>query len=83
MTNLIAPAMQFMPLLAISPRFFQPLYSRYHSALLQFDTAAACLIPYQHFTFIPLLMVAKFGELDEFGSVALLERGLRSMLHVS
>lgn len=54
--------MQFMPLLAISPRFFSPLFSRYHNALLEFDGAARVLIPYQHFTFIPLLMVAKFGE---------------------
>ena len=51
-----------MPLLAISPRFFTPLFSRYHNALLEFDGAARVLIPYQHFTFIPLLMVAKFGE---------------------
>lgn len=55
--------MQFMPLLAISPRFFNPLFSRYHNALLEFDAAARVLIPHQHFTFIPLLMVAKFGEL--------------------
>lgn len=51
-----------MPLLAISPRFFRPVFSRYHNAVLEFDAAARCLIPYQHLTFIPLLMVAKFGE---------------------
>ena len=54
--------MQFMPLLAISPRFFHPVFSRYHQAVLEFDAAASRLIPYQHFTFIPLLMVAKFGQ---------------------
>ena len=53
--------LQFMPLLAISPRFFHPVFSRYHNAVLEFDAAASRLIPYQHFTFIPLLMVAKFG----------------------
>lgn len=58
--------MQFMPLLAISPRFFTPLFSRYHNALLEFDGAARVLIPYQHFTFIPLLMVAKFGEIPSW-----------------
>lgn len=57
-------ALQFMPLLAISPRFFRPVFSRYHNALLEFDAAASRLIPFQHFTFIPLLMVAKFGELN-------------------
>lgn len=55
------PDIQFMPLLAISPRFFHPVFSRYHNAVLHFDAAASRLIPYQHFTFIPLLMVAKFG----------------------
>ncbi|KAL3135041.1 hypothetical protein ABBQ32_007988 [Trebouxia sp. C0010 RCD-2024] len=55
------PDIQFMPLLAISPCFFTPLFSRYHNVLLEFDGAAKVLIPYQHFTFIPLLMVAKFG----------------------
>ena len=55
-------AMQFMPLLAISQRFFHPVFSRYHNAVLEFDAAASRLIPYQHFTFIPLLMVAKFGK---------------------
>lgn len=58
--------MQFMPLLAISPRFFSPLFSRFHNALLEFDGAARVLIPYQHFTFIPLLMVAKFGEITVY-----------------
>ena len=51
-----------MPLLAISQRFFRPVFSRYHNAVLEFDAAASRLIPYQHFTFIPLLMVAKFGK---------------------
>ncbi|KAL0043302.1 hypothetical protein WJX79_001017 [Trebouxia sp. C0005] len=55
------PDIQFMPLLAISPRFFKPVFSRYHNAVLHFDAAASRLIPYQHFTFIPLLMVAKYG----------------------
>lgn len=53
-----------MPLLAISPRFFHPLFSRYHNALLEFDGAAKILIPYQHLTFIPLLMFAKFGRIS-------------------
>ena len=57
----LAGLMQFMPLLAISPRFFHPLFSRYHNALLEFDGAAKMLIPHQHLTFIPLLMFAKFG----------------------
>jgi hypothetical protein len=59
---LLLLVVQFMPLLAISPRFFQPVFSRYHNAVLHFDAAASRLIPYQHFTFIPLLMVAKFGK---------------------
>ena len=55
-------AVQFMPLLAISPAFFTSVYSRYHQAVLTFDRTAQLLISWQHFTFLPLLCVAKFGE---------------------
>ena len=61
-----------MPLLAISPRFFHPVFSRYHNAVLHFDAAASRLIPYQHFTFIPLLMVAKFGKMCSCTKTAML-----------
>ncbi len=69
---LLSLVMQFMPLLAISPRFFHPVFSRYHNAVLHFDAAASRLIPYQHFTFIPLLMVAKFGEMCACTKTAML-----------
>lgn len=58
--------MQFMPLLAISPAYFDSLYSRYHQAVLTFDSAARRLISWQHFTFLPLLCVAKFGGIPYF-----------------
>ena len=53
---------QFMPLLALSPRCFDSLYSTYHRAVMRFDVAARRLVPWQHLTFLPLLCVAKFGE---------------------
>ena len=51
-----------MPLLAVSPRYFDSLYSTYHRAVMRFDAAARRLVPWQHLTFLPLLCVAKFGE---------------------
>ena len=51
-----------MPLLAISEDFFGRLWSKYHQDLLVFDDTAKLLISRQHLTFIPLLMVAKFGK---------------------
>ncbi|KAK9804859.1 hypothetical protein WJX72_008896 [[Myrmecia] bisecta] len=55
------PDIQFMPLLAISPVFFKSITSRYHNAVLLFDRFARQLISWQHITFFPLLMVAKYG----------------------
>ena len=54
--------MQFMPFLAIDPAYFGSVHSRYHMDTLVFDNTARKLISYQHFLFIPLLMIAKFGE---------------------
>ena len=54
--------LQFMPLLAVSDAYFKSIFSRYHLDTLVFDKAAAKLISVQHLTFLPLLMVAKFGE---------------------
>ena len=50
-----------MPLLAVSDAYFKSIFSRYHLNTLVFDKAAAKLISVQHLTFLPLLMVAKFG----------------------
>eukprot|EP00891_Asterochloris_glomerata_P005478 jgi/Astpho2/5478/e_gw1.00078.22.1_t len=55
------PDIQFMPLLAVSDAYFKSVFSRYHLNTLVFDKAAAKLISVQHLTFLPLLMVAKFG----------------------
>lgn len=51
-----------MPLLAVSDHFFEPVWSRYHQGEFTFDQSAKFLISWQHITFFPLLMIAKFGE---------------------
>ena len=53
--------MQFMPLLASSEHFFEPVWSRYHQDQLEFDATAKLLISWQHITFFPLLMIARYG----------------------
>ncbi|KAK9857626.1 hypothetical protein WJX84_005358 [Apatococcus fuscideae] len=59
------PDIQFMPLIAIDERYFESVKSRHHNATLTFDSTARRLISYQHFTFIPLLMFAKWGLYNE------------------
>lgn len=50
-----------MPLLAVSDHFFEDVWSKYHQDWLIFDGTAKALISRQHMTFLPLLMIAKFG----------------------
>eukprot|EP00195_Chlamydomonas_chlamydogama_P013126 CAMPEP_0202904742 /NCGR_PEP_ID=MMETSP1392-20130828/30911_1 /ASSEMBLY_ACC=CAM_ASM_000868 /TAXON_ID=225041 /ORGANISM="Chlamydomonas chlamydogama, Strain SAG 11-48b" /LENGTH=430 /DNA_ID=CAMNT_0049592531 /DNA_START=222 /DNA_END=1514 /DNA_ORIENTATION=- len=52
---------QFMPLIANSPLYFNSLFSKYHDHELTFDETARRLISYQHLSFLPLLMIARYG----------------------
>ncbi|CAD7698558.1 unnamed protein product [Ostreobium quekettii] len=55
------PDIQHLPLLAPSHNYLQTTHSEYHDFDLVFDGPAKYLVPYQHLTFFPLLLVAKFG----------------------
>ena len=59
-----------MPLLAVSDYFFEDIWSRYYQDWLVFDTLARRLVSWQHITFLPLLMVAKFGSLTSSKAAA-------------
>ena len=50
-----------MPLVAISPLYFKSLFSKYHMHRLDYDDGARRLISVQHWTFLPLLCVARYG----------------------
>lgn len=55
------PDIQHMPFMAISDKFFNSIYSRYHMDTLLFTPLARKLVSIQHKLFFPLLMVARYG----------------------
>ena len=55
--------MQHLPFFALSSRFFKNLYSTFYKATMVFDNALTkALISIQHYTFLPMMLVARFGE---------------------
>ncbi|CAD6238264.1 unnamed protein product [Miscanthus lutarioriparius] len=52
------PDVQHMPLFAVSPRLFASLTSAFYRRAMRFD-AAARLVSYQHWTFYPVMCVAR------------------------
>lgn len=55
------PDIQHMPVLAVGPEFFNSIYSKYYDHVLKYDIVAEVMIPYQHWTFLPVLCIAKWG----------------------
>jgi len=55
------PDIQHMPVLAVSSKYFNSVYSLYHQRRLTYDAAAKFLVSIQHLTFYPLMAVARFN----------------------
>ncbi|KAL6615107.1 hypothetical protein ACP70R_037377 [Stipagrostis hirtigluma subsp. patula] len=53
------PDVQHMPLFAVSPRLFDSLTSAFYRRVMRFDAAARLLVSYQHWTFYPVMCVAR------------------------
>eukprot|EP00270_Netrium_digitus_P021611 TRINITY_DN9341_c0_g1_i1.p1 TRINITY_DN9341_c0_g1~~TRINITY_DN9341_c0_g1_i1.p1 ORF type:complete len:452 (+),score=75.93 TRINITY_DN9341_c0_g1_i1:83-1438(+) len=53
------PDIQHLPLLAVSPKLFNSVFSTYHSRQLPFDWVGRFLVGWQHITFYPIMMVAR------------------------
>ena len=53
------PDVQHMPLFAVSPRLFASLTSAFYRRAMRFDAAARLLVSYQHWTFYPVMCVAR------------------------
>lgn len=53
------PDIQHVPLFAVSEKYFNSLYSFYHKRKMTFDRAARFLVSYQHWTFYPIMAVAR------------------------
>lgn len=54
--------LQHLPFFALSNRFFKNIYSTFYQATMVFDNAfTRKLISIQHYTFLPMMLVARFG----------------------
>jgi len=55
------PDIQHMPVLAVTPKYFASPYSSYHGRDMVFDAAAKMLVSIQHYSFYPIMAVARFN----------------------
>ncbi|MCJ1363001.1 hypothetical protein MMC16_002107 [Acarospora aff. strigata] len=55
------PDIQNVPLLATSPSFFHSLHSSYYDFTFIFDKFATLAVPIQHYTYYPIMCIARFN----------------------
>lgn len=55
------PDIQHLPFFAVSVRLFNDVYLSYYEKVLWFDAFAKRLIPYQNFTYYPILAFGRFN----------------------
>tara|TARA_B110000238_G_C16057298_1_gene408839 strand:- start:382 stop:1230 length:849 start_codon:yes stop_codon:yes gene_type:complete len=55
------PDIQHMPVLAVTPKYFDSVFSLYHGRVMAFDQVARCLVSIQHYSFYPIMAVARFN----------------------
>jgi delta8-fatty-acid desaturase len=55
------PDNQHMPFFAVSPRFLESLFSTYHERIMAFDAFAKAFVPYQAYTYYPILTLGRFN----------------------
>ena len=53
------PDIQHMPILAVTRKYFESVYSLYHNRQLKFDWLAKKFVSVQHYTFYPIMAVAR------------------------
>lgn len=55
------PDIEYLPFFAITHRFFENLVSTYYERAMEYDAVAKFMILYQHYTYYPIMMVARFN----------------------
>jgi len=55
------PDIQHMPVFAVSSKYFNSVYSMYHRRRMTFDRVAKALVRVQHYTFYPIMAVARLN----------------------
>jgi len=68
------PDLQHMPLFAVSPKLFGNIWSYFYRRTLAFDAASKFFISYQHWTFYPVMCVARINLLTQSALFVLTEK---------
>jgi fatty acid desaturase len=55
------PDIQHMPVFAVSEKYFKSVYSLYHRRRMKFDRIAKFFVRVQHYTFYPIMAVARIN----------------------
>lgn len=55
------PDIQHVPFLAISPKFFDSLFSTYHRRVMSFDVFSKFFVSFQHWLYYPVMAFARFN----------------------
>ncbi|KAL5120911.1 hypothetical protein ACEQ8H_001099 [Pleosporales sp. CAS-2024a] len=55
------PDIQYIPIFAVTHRFLSNLTSTYHEKLMEYDAVAKILVRIQHYTYYPIMAVARFN----------------------
>ena len=55
------PDLQHMPVFAVSEKYFKSVYSLYHRRRMKFDRIAKFFVRVQHYTFYPIMAVARIN----------------------
>ena len=55
------PDIQHMPVFAVSSKYFNSVYSMYHRRRMTYDRLAKALVRVQHYTFYPIMAVARIN----------------------
>jgi len=55
------PDIEYLPILAVSHRFFASLRSTYYERVMEYDAVARFLVQFQKYTFYPILALGRFN----------------------
>ena len=55
------PDIQHLPVFAVTPKYFESIYSFYHKRVMAFDAVARFFVSYQHYLFYPIMALARFN----------------------
>ena len=55
------PDIQHMPVFAVTNKYFDSVYSLYHRRRMTYDRLARTLVRFQHYTFYPIMAVARIN----------------------